>query len=873
MTKSVFTLLFLLLSMEVIAQTSGKIAGRVVDENGKPLIGANVLIEGTNRGAATDEEGYYSIINVRAGTYTLQFGFVGYQRKTVKNVKVYADRTTKVDVQLKPKAVQSEEVIVEAQKPLVEVNLTSSVATITDEDIDKLPVQNLTEIVNLQAGVVDGHFRGGRLGEVQYQVDGVTVNNPYDNSSTLKLDRSVLQEVQVISGTFDAKYGQAMSGVVNAVLKSGSDKFEIRGELYGGDFYTSDSKRYPHNNSFNPVTIQNYQLTLSGPLPINSTTFLVNGRRYLNYGYLFGVRRFLPTDKSDFEKKIYNPTGDNKLVPMQINKEWSGQAKITNRSIHNVQLSYQAIFNRLETSRYDHAFRLNPEGITTQKTLSLTHGFDFIHTISDKMFYKISARQNYFDYSDYKYINLFDKRYTLAGQPKGDPNYEDGAIIQGVSLGRFIQKTNSGIVKAQFTWQVDRINFVESGTEFEYSQISFGSPGFLDFVTENGIQKLKPRLGSKPGDPKVETYFPHRLAAYLQDRIEWGDIVVRAGVRFQLFDANAKVPSDYQNPANAISNAPKSKLVRTTVKTSIAPRLGFSFPLTDHSSIYFSYGHFYQMPNLNSLYNNSNYLIVKDLQAGGISYGVMGNPDLKPQKTIQYEVGLKQAVSKFFGVEITFFYKDIRDLLGTEFVSTYTAAEYARLTNVDFGSAYGLTIALDQRRIGSFSSSIDYTLQFANGNSSDPNETANRAAAGKDPRPRDIPFNWDQRHTLNATLIYSEPGNYSLSTIIKFGSGQPYTPAIGTGFNADLETNSGRKKSFILMDLRAEKSFKINNIKLNLFLRVFNLLNTSFVNGFVFSTTGSPDYSQFPVLDRVQLANPARFYPPRRIEFGVTFNL
>ncbi len=867
--KLILTLL--LISFDLVAQTSGKISGRVVDENGEPLVGANVLIVGSNRGAATDPEGYYSIINVRAGTYNLKFGFLGYQTKVVQNVKVYSDRTTKIDVQLKPQAIQSEEVIVEAKKPLVEVNLTSSVSTVTNEDIEQLPVQSLSEIVNLQSGVVNGHFRGGRLGEVQYQVDGVTVNNPYNNSSTLQLDKSVLQEVQVISGTFDAKYGQAMSGVVNAVLKTGTDKFEVSGEIYGGDFYTADTKRYPHNNNYNPLNIQNYQLTLSGPTPLNKTTFLINGRRYINYGFLYGIRRFKPTDKSDFEKKNYKPTGDDALVPMQVTEEFSGQGKITNHSIKDVQVSYQAIFNYIKGSHYDHAFRLNPDGITRQKTISLTHGIDFTHTLSDELFYKISIRQNYFDYSDYRYEDLYDTRYLEAGPPRGDPNYEDGAVIQGVNLGRFIQKTNSGIFKAQLTWQANRVNFIETGAEFEYSDLSFGSPGFLDFVTENGIQKLKPRIGTRPEEPKVENYFPHQLSAYLQDRVEWGDIVVRAGIRFQLFDANAKVPSDYQNPANAISGAPKSELVPTTVKTSIAPRLGFSFPLTDHSSIYFSYGHFYQMPNLNSLYNNSNYLILKNLQAGGISYGVMGNPDLKPQKTIQYEVGLKQAISEFFGLQISFYYKDIRDLLGTEFVSTYTAAEYARLTNIDFGSAYGFTVELDQRRIGNLSSSIDYTLQFANGNSSDPNETANRAAAGKDPRPRDIPFNWDQRHTLNATIIYSEPENYSFSTILKFGSGQPYTPSIGTGFNADLETNSGRKKSYFLIDLRAEKYFNFVGINMNFFVRIFNLLNTHFVNGFVFPTTGSPDYSQFPVLDRVQLSNPSRFYPPRRIEFGVSF--
>ena len=136
------------------------------------------------------------------------------------------------------------------------------------------------------------------------------------------------------------------------------------------------------------------------------------------------------------------------------------------------------------------------------------------------------------------------------------------------------------------------------------------------------------------------------------------------------------------------------------------------------------------MPALDLLYGNADYSILEDLQAGGVSYGVMGNPDFKPEFTVQYEFGLKQSVSDFLGLQLSFFYKDIRDLLGVEFISTYTAAEYARFANVDFGSVYGFTLSLFQRNLGYFNTSIDYTLQFAQGNSSDPRETANRAAAG-----------------------------------------------------------------------------------------------------------------------------------------------
>ncbi|MBN8547313.1 MAG: TonB-dependent receptor [Ignavibacteria bacterium] len=869
----VILLIFIvLISGQLNAQTAGKLAGRVTDENGQPLIGATVIVESTNKGAVTDFDGYYTILNLRAGTYSVEFRYTGFQSKKVEAIAVSTDQTTKIDVKLQSTSFTTETVVVTAEKPLVEFNQTSSVVNVSKDEIELLPVQDLGQIVNLQAGVVDGHFRGGRLGEVQYQVDGVSINNPFNNAATLLLDKSVLQEVQIISGTFDAKYGQAMSGVVNAVLRSGDDNFEWSGEFYGGSFYTTDNQRYPDADKLRPLGIQNYQLTLSGPTGLPQTTFLVSGRRYAGDGYLYGTRRFMPTDKNDLENKIFRPTGDNELVPMNTTREWSGQFKLTNTSIKNMNLSYQAIMNSIEAYYYNFGLRLNPDGNKPNNTVSVSHGVDFTHTLSSEMFYKVSVRQNYFDYKSYKYESVFDPGYIAAGEFKSDNNYELGAIVQGVDLGRYIQKTNSIIAKADFTWQINRHNLLEAGVEGQISDIQFGSPGFLQMTIVNGVSTLvakdQPVLIT---DPRINQYFPKQYALYLQDRIELGDLVVRAGLRAEYYDANAEVPSDLSNPANSISGAPKSVLKPTSVKFALAPRLGFSFPLTAMSSVYFAYGHFYQMPGLADLYSNSNYNILKDLQDGGISYGTMGNPDLRPQLTVQYEGGLKQAFSQIFGGELTVFYKDIRDLLGAEFISTYAAADYPRLTNIDFGSVYGFTLAFEMRKLGPITASVDYTMQYARGNASDPYETANRAAAGKDPRPRDIPFGWDQRHTLNFTAVYLQPNDYTISAILRFGSGMPYTPAIGTGFNADLETNSGRKDGYAILDIRAEKYFELSFINLSVFARMTNVLSTNFVNGFVFANTGSPDYSVNSFADRAALLNPGRFYEPRKIEIGISF--
>ena len=857
--------------MPVLAQ-SGKLAGLVVDEQGEPLIGATVLIVGTQQGAATDLDGQYAVINIAPGTYSVRYSMIGFSTVIVEDIRIQSNLTTEQNVTLVEEVFEGEEVVVTAERPIVDISLTSSMATVSREEIATLPVQRLDDLVNLQAGVVDGHFRGGRSGEVQYQVDGVSVNNPFDNSPTLSLDRSVLQEVQVLSGTFDAEYGQAMSGVVNAVLRSGQeDRYEIQAETFFGDYVSTYDDRFPRIEKISPTVVQNYQATVSGPVPLlPNTTFLLNGQRYENEGYIYGERVFLPTDSVNFETGYFNPTGDGAFVPMQFDRRWNWLGKISNRSIPNIKLEYQGVGNLIDRKQYNHSFRLNPDATRTKQQFSIVHGLDITHTLSDNVFYTLSFRHNYFDYEDLRYEDVHDPRYIRGGSPTSLQSVADGAALTGLELGRHIQRTNAFVSKGAITSQTTKVHLIKAGYEVQASNLEFGPPGILANVTEDGVERLQPRTDTL--NARVLSYHPIQGALFVQDRIEWKDIRIRAGVRGEFFDANSTVPSDLANAANSISGAPESHPVATTIKVRVAPRLGVSFPILNQASMYFSYGHFYQMPGLGEFFDNADYSILEDLQAGTEDeVGVLGNPDLKPEYTAQFEFGFKAELASFLGLDLSLFQKEIRDLLGVEFIQTYTAARYARFTNVDFGQVRGFTIQLDQRGPGPISTSLDYTLQIATGNSSDPKETFNRSAAGEDPLPRQVPFNWDQRHTLNGTFTWFEPDNFALTGIAKLGSGQPFTPAISSVFGSELQPNSGRKSSFLLIDLRAEKFFNVLGMRWTAFGRVFNLLDTHFVNGFVFSSTGSPFYTLTPEAQRAELINPGRFYAPRRIEIGISF--
>ncbi len=220
---------------------TGKISGKIVDrDTNEPVIGANILINDTFFGAAADIDGYYYINNIPPGEYSVSITAIGYRKTTVTKVQVRIDLTTNLDVELISEAIElGEEVVVVAEKPLVIKDLTSTKETVSSEDIQMMPVEDIGAVVNLQAGVMDGHFRGGRSNEVAYLVDGIPVTDAFNGGNSVEIENGSVRELEVISGTFNAEYGQAMSGIVNIVTKEGSQKYEGNVSAYFGNYHYS----------------------------------------------------------------------------------------------------------------------------------------------------------------------------------------------------------------------------------------------------------------------------------------------------------------------------------------------------------------------------------------------------------------------------------------------------------------------------------------------------------------------------------------------------------------------------------------------------------------------------------------------------------
>ncbi len=214
-----------------LAQT-GKIAGRVLDTTGEPLPGVNILVDGSTRGAAADADGYYTILGVPPGTYRLRATLLGYAPALIQNVVVSVGQTTTINIRMREEDVEGQEVTVTAERPVVELDVASSRANISAEQIERLPVSSVVGAVGLQAGVEGTSVRGSSSNELQFNVNGLTLRDERTGTAYTSVPISSVQAVQVVTGGFNAEYGNVRSGVINVETKEGRrDRYEVTGVL------------------------------------------------------------------------------------------------------------------------------------------------------------------------------------------------------------------------------------------------------------------------------------------------------------------------------------------------------------------------------------------------------------------------------------------------------------------------------------------------------------------------------------------------------------------------------------------------------------------------------------------------------------------
>ena len=922
---------------EVYAGPTGKIKGHVVDaETGEPMPGVNVVIVGTTLGAATDLDGFYIILNVPPGRHELQASLIGFAKPTV-SVQVTVDMTTTQDFRLSEEVILGEEVVVIAQRPVVVMDRTNSSASMDAEQISELPVQSLTDLVQLQAGVVVDsrggiHIRGGRSSEVSYLVDGVPISNQFSSGggSLVGIESGAIQQLQVISGTFNAEYGQAQSGVINIVTKEPEKHYSGSVSAYIGDRISNDNSTFLGLNELRPFNERNLEGTMTGPVPgLSNLGFYFFGRKNDDDGFLFGERLARPEDawkigvyETWFRRRFPNDpavqnniisipdsllTGDNSFVSMSPSERLFLNFKLNYRMSPMIRLSYSIFFEDGTGRIYDDNFRFTPDALKNVERQSQIHLLNFNHTLGSRAFYTASLSYTTFRENSFLFKDIADPRLQTVSSAR------DRFRLGGTKSGIDRVETDKMLGKVDLIWQVDNYNLLKFGGEIVRHRVFFRSltpelsddPGlgnnffpadatlsFDEFLAQSRqalvVAPQRTTTGETGFSELQYEHNPMELAFYAQNKLELNELILNIGLRFDWFrpDHLALVDPRVNPVVGSVSLLSASPSRPAKASMQISPRFGIAYPISNMGVFHVAYGHFFKTPPFELIFDNSEYKV------NGIDGPIVGNPDLKPQKTISYEIGLQQEVFENIGLDVTLFYSDYSNLVGLEVIRQIgNFSSYLRRTNSANGTNRGFTIAVDKRRGGGLiSGSLDYTLQFGKGTESDPDNIAIIRTAGasggvvQETEKQFLPLDWDQRHTMNATLTLGSPNSWLLSFIGRLASGQPFTPE---PLRLDVKTkfkNTENKPFRHNVDLFLKKNTHFGSNSVTLFLRVFNLFDQA-NEEVVFPVTGRAirDH-RFPVeeqLDRARLVGLFTlddvdthlnwFSEPRRVQLG--FNM
>ncbi len=811
--------IILLFPFILFGGTTGKLVGTLTDaDSGEPLIGANIFLTGTTLGAASNENGNYVILNIPPGTYEVRYSFIGYETVVVEDVRIIVDQTTTIDIRMRTGSLLLDEVVVTAESPLIQRDLTSTISVIRREDIESLPVARFTDLLALQAGVVGSgsrlHIRGGRSNEVAFLIDGMLVKHPLLGGLATQINNDAIQEMSLLSGTFNAEYGNAMSGIVNIITRDGLDQFHGRIEARSSEF---GIERYSQFGQ------KRFNGNLSGPLLHSNIRFFISGesdRRgsYLPFGY----------DNSD--------TFFSKITLLSFSK---ARVSITNRG------------SKGERQGYSHRWKYIPDQYLRTRTDSWQSVFNLTHTLANNMFYDVRLsyfNQGYYsgidkDTSDYLPVS---ERVYMSEAGNGFEFYEKADPVELTD-----SRTSTIEFKGDLVWQIGMHNEIKTGIQYKRHQL-----------------RLYNIYDPKRNFPYINDYRtePYEFAAYIQDKIEFPYLVINLGLRFDYVHGNVTYR---ENPLETGSP------INVKARSQLSPRIGIAHPISERTKLHFAYGHFFQNPDFQYLYENSQY----DLN---VREPLFGQPNLDAQRTTAYEVGLAHQFTEHIALNVTAYYKDVTGLIGTRYYFPFEDGRYTGYTlyvNEDYANMRGFEINFDMKPTNYFYGGFTYTFSVAKGNAS--SETEHYPGTQKSTLLYYLDF--DKTHVFNASGTLRIPKGEGpmllgmplfertdFSLIVRASSGYPYTPGgRDIGF---VVKNSLRQPGNYLVDLKINREIPLTGgTYINVFTEILNLTNHRNIF-YVYSDTGEPDVTFVDNASVEFMRNPSNFGPPRLIRLGMGFS-
>ncbi len=973
------TALGLLLALSLApaeASTGGKIAGVVKDAaTGDGLPHANIVVVDTKLGTTADEKGRFFILNVPTGTYTLKATYIGYADYTVEEVRVSANLTTNLDIGLTSSDIQVEEVIIRAERPIIDKTATNAVRIVDAEDIEILPFRGVRGVINIQPGVVldegDLHVRGSRSDEIGYYVDGASVRNPITGTSAVGLIDEALEEVQLQAGGFNAEYGGANAGIILQELRTGTPEWQI-GVLSETDNFTAPYEQRFGTYSYGYST---QVVTLSGPVVglKNVRAFLAGQRwvRDFQPAYWEGFQFDDLVDSGDRGGRIHwREDADGHAIPDTVdlnlrpgNIDHTGreqlnfngtllfdmqpfQLRLTGLySIEDRELNPTPIRNMLNTARLPERERVS--GLLNIKGT---------HLLSPNMFYEVNVslynqsrdtfdpvfRDNFMLYNDslavaqanpdftpYSAQGVAPRNYDLNGFPFARPGTpvwpvdgtsrsslyaEEEDSYYGVG-GSLTRQTDVHEYKLGFDvqrWTSRRfaitLNSVRHAIRNTYPELDsvydqyYSGEIAADALLDALIDKAETL---DPGEGNLDDFVamirntsradffgfdafgredegtgleaprnPVLASAFIQDKIEYNDLIVNAGLRWDYFDVDS---FRFKEPAAPVRNdslftIELGSMEKTRTFHEISPRLGFSFPVSDLTVFHMQYGRFSQMPAMRDMFTGGARLA---LELGGQNFIPMPTAfDIEPIRTTQYEVGFERQFTDVASFDITGFYRDVKGQLQLQRQHVSTAAQnasaYNFLQNGDFATTKGLEFVFKLRRINRLRTELNYTLSDARGTGSLTNSAVSGVENNTNLPTIISPLDFNETHRGNIFVDYrfadNDGGpileNLGANLLLSFSSGHNFTLSGGSigqrgpeegGILANDDPRSRKPAESINasstpytfeVDMRVDKGFGLFGSDAQIYLYVYNLFNRKNVLN-VYSRTGNAEDDGF----------------------------
>jgi outer membrane receptor protein involved in Fe transport len=872
------------------------IRGVVTDaETKEPMAGVNIILKGTYYGAATSMDGSYTITGMGPGTYDMMVSMIGYKQYLHGGIELDENETIRIDIALETTVLAlGEDVVVVGEKPLIDAASTSSSVSVSSDDLLGKIVESVADIVGQQAGVSTSnneiHIRGGRVDESQFIVDGLSIKDPLTGeSSSLYVNPNAIEELEIITGGFNAEYGQAMSGIIDVKLKEGAANFEgsfryKTDQLFGASGYNTD----------------NVEFTLGGPLTKGESKLLPGYLSYFVSGYLYLSDSYLPGSTNLYPYRDWMNVFTNR---QENNMSTMGKLSWNYMQKYKFSISYNQSANvnqgYFTSSSFPYAFKDILDNYPTFTRESKVLNTVWTHTINPKLFYTVNA--GYFFTSFHKAVQ--NKLWT---------DYEEVLDIDPTEyqtrdeFGNVVVYTGDEFWDhgdAPYWYDYWSKNFTLS-TNFTYQPSTKHKmkAGFEHRSTEMQVIDIyKPWLGTGLGESyDYYNVKPSDGSFYLQDKITFEGMIANIGMRYDYWFIGKEVTEAMMNPdILTITEAGRERYFEETnnffgarFKGHLSPRLGISHPVTDNDVLYFNYGHFSQLPTYNYVYAKLNTI-------SDNPYSLIGNPNLNPKTTVAYEIGLKHKFSAASALEFKAYYKDMFDYETAQTITSFNplVGNYSLMMylNMDYARSYGLEFMFRQTAGRFFSGDASFTYSVTTGKSSSPDDNVLVEAGMIPEKPLTENYlSWDEPFRLIANLrfhMYEDDlpwwyNNWSLNAHIEAQSGRRYTESVildtvTTGDGTVWYIGTSRSDNpygeisdpYLTVDLKFTKDFYYKNLTYGFYIDVQNIFNQK-VPRRINPYTGQP-YDPGEIISYTYYGgrnpnyDPSRYYSPRQIMLGL----